>query len=122
MNLIATILTVLVGIEHLGIMGLEMFASPRTQAQSFDLDAEFTRQAPVRVLLANQGIYNGMLGLSLIASCFLFAGSTRLAVQLMLLVFVVVVALFGGWTATKKIWLLQLLPALLAAVAVALAI
>lgn len=104
MQLIAMILTVLVGIEHLGIMALEMFADPKTQAHSFDLDADFTRQPPVRVLLANQGIYNG------------------LAVQLMLLAFVVVVALYGGWTATKKIWLLQLLPALVAAVAVVIAI
>lgn len=122
MQLIAMILTVLVGIEHLGIMALEMFADPKTQAHSFDLDADFTRQPPVRVLLANQGIYNGMLGLALIASTFLFAGPTRLAVQLMLLAFVVVVALYGGWTATKKIWLLQLLPALVAAVAVVIAI
>jgi Protein of unknown function (DUF1304). len=32
----------------------------------------------------------------------------------MLLVFIMVVALFGGFTATRKIWLFQLLPAVLA--------
>lgn len=119
MHLLAVILVAFVGIEHLGIMALEMFAQPQRQAKAFDLDEDFVRQAQVRVLLANQGIYNGMLGLAILASFWLFKGPAQGLVQLMLLVFVAVVALFGGFTATKKIWLLQMLPAILALLALA---
>ena len=94
-------------------MILEMFAKPEKHAQSFDLNTEFTKQPEVRVLLANQGIYNGMLGLSILASFWLFYGNTQLTVQLLLLTFIAVVALYGGFTSTRKIWLLQMLPAII---------
>lgn len=122
MQLIATILVIFVGLEHLGIMGLEMFASPVKQAQAFDLNSEFTKQPEVKVLLANQGIYNGMLGISLLASFWIFSGNIQLAVQLLFLAFIVIVALYGGFTATHKIWFLQMLPALLAIIAICLII
>lgn len=118
MQIIATIFVIFVAIEHLGIMILEMFAKPEKQAQSFDLNTEFTKQPEVRVLLANQGIYNGMLGLSILASFWLFSGNTQLTVQLLLLTFIAVVALYGGFTSTRKIWLLQMLPAIIAIIAI----
>lgn len=118
MKIIAIILVVLVAVEHLGIMWLEMMGQPDKQAASFDLKPEFTKQPEVRVLLANQGIYNGMLGLSLLASFWLFAGNVQATVQLLLLAFIVIVAIYGGFTATRKIWLMQLLPALLALITV----
>lgn len=117
MLIIATILVVVVGIEHLGIMLLEMFGQPQQQAKSFDLSSDFTKVPEVRVLLANQGIYNGMLGLSLLLSFWLFSGSVQYSVQLLLLSYVAVVACYGGFTATKKIWLIQFLPAVLAIIA-----
>lgn len=122
MQLIATILVIFVGLEHLGIMGLEMFASPVKQAQAFDLNSEFTKQPEVKVLLANQGIYNGMLGIALLASFWIFSGNIQLAVQLLFLAFIVIVALYGGFTATHKIWFLQMLPSLLAIIAICLII
>lgn len=122
MQLIATILVIFVGLEHLGIMGLEMFASPVKQAQAFDLNSEFTKQPEVKVLLANQGIYNGMLGIALLASFWIFSGNIQLAVQLLFLAFIVIVALYGGFTATHKIWFLQMLPALLAIISICLII
>lgn len=122
MQIIATILVLIVGIEHLGIMVLEMMGKPERQAHAFDLDAKFTRQQPVRILLANQGIYNGMLGISLLASFWLFSGRNQLSVQLLLLAFIVIVALYGGFTATRKIWFLQMLPAILAMIAICLII
>lgn len=45
-----------------------------------------------RVSFANQGIYNGMLGLSLIISYWLFSGTVLIKVWLLLLSFVIVVA------------------------------
>lgn len=117
MLIIATILVAVIGIEHLGIMLLEMFGQPQQQAKSFDLSSDFTKIPEVRVLLANQGIYNGMLGLSLLLSFWLFNGPVQYNIQLLLLSFVAVVACYGGFTATKKIWLIQFLPAVLAIIA-----
>ena len=117
MLIIAIILVAVVGIEHLGIMLLEMFGQPQQQAKSFDLSSDFTKIPEVRVLLANQGIYNCMLGLLLLLSFWLFNGPVQYSIQLLLLSFVAVVACYGGFTATKKIWLIQLLPAVLAIIA-----
>lgn len=121
MLIIATCLIALVGIEHLAIMILEMFGQPRQQADAFDLPSDFTRIPEVGTLLANQGIYNGMLGLSLLLSFWIFTGPAQITVQFLLLAFVAVVALYGGFTATKKIWLIQLLPAVLSIIALWLA-
>mgnify|MGYP003605152787 FL=1 len=108
------ILTLIVAIEHLGIMLLEMFGTPRQQAQAFDMLLEYVKQPTARVALANQGIYNGMLGVLLIVSFFFFHGAVLVTVLRLLLGFIVIVALYGGMTATKKIWLVQLLPAAIA--------
>ncbi|KRL80603.1 hypothetical protein FC57_GL001227 [Lactobacillus ultunensis DSM 16047] len=64
--------------------------------------------------MANQGIYNGMLGLLMILAFFIFKAPVLYTVWELLLGLIVVVAIFGGFTATKKIFVVQLLPALLA--------
>ncbi|WP_295729842.1 DUF1304 domain-containing protein [uncultured Limosilactobacillus sp.] len=121
MLIIANCLILLVGIEHLGIMWVEMFGQPQQQAKAFDLSTNLTSTPEVRILFANQGIYNGMLGLSLLLTYWLFTGIEQATAQYLLLTFVVVVALYGGLTATKKIWLIQLLPAALAIITLILA-
>lgn len=108
------ILAWLVGIEHLGIMVLEMWASPKQQAKAFSLSVDYTKQPKARVSMANQGIYNGMLGLFVIATTWLFTGTAQLQVWALLLLFVIVVAFYGGLTVGKKVWIMQLLPAVLA--------
>lgn len=113
MGIAFEIVTILIGIEHLGIMVLEMFASPAKQAKAFDMEESFLRQKAARTSMANQGIYNGMLGVSLIASQFIFLGMTAIMVGRLLLIFVEVVGLYGALTATKKIWLFQFIPAVI---------
>lgn len=112
MTIAFTIVTILIGIEHLGIMLLEMFASPATQARAFELPDDFTKQPAARISFANQGVYNGVLGAALILSQWLFVGIVPIMVGRMLLLMVAIVGLYGGFTATKKIWLLQFLPAI----------
>lgn len=112
--MITMILVLIVAIEHLGIMFLEMFGSPAQQTQAFDMPLEYVKQPTAHVALANQGIYNGMLGILLIASFWLFHGPALVTVIRLLLGFIVVVALYGALTATRKIWLVQLLPAAIA--------
>lgn len=120
MNVIATVLTFLVGIEHIGICFLEIFGKPEMQANAFDMDLDFVKQPAARISMANQGIYNGMLGLLLILVYFVFKASIAFTVWQLLLTLIVVVAIFGGFTATKKIFLVQMLPALLALIFVTL--
>lgn len=100
--MLAIIVTMFVAIEHLGIMALEIFGNPAQQAKAFDLPLKFTQQHEAQVSFANQGIYNGALGAAIIASYWLFSGATLVLVWQMLLAFVMVVALFGALTATKK--------------------
>lgn len=111
---IGIVLTIIVGIEHIGIMWLEVFGKPELQAKSFDMDINFVKQPAAKTALANQGIYNGMLGLLILIAFFFFKMSTLITVWQLLLAFIVVVAIFGGFTASKKIFIVQMLPALLA--------
>lgn len=120
MNVIGTVLTFLVGIEHIGICFLEIFGKPEMQAKAFDMDLDFVKHPAARISMANQGIYNGMLGLLLILVYFVFKASIAFTVWQLLLTLIVVVAIFGGFTATKKIFLVQMLPALLALIFVTL--
>ena len=55
---IGILLTIIVGIEHIGIMWLEIFGKPDLQAKSFDMDVDFVKQPAAKTALANQGIYN----------------------------------------------------------------
>lgn len=55
-----------------------------------------------------------MLGLLLISTLWFFSGAVRFQVWSLLLLFVIVVAGYGGLTVGKKVWVLQMLPAVLA--------
>lgn len=114
MSTIGIVLTFIVGIEHIGICFLEIFGKPEMQARAFDMDINFVKQGAARISMANQGIYNGMLGLLLILVYFVFKAPVVFTVWELLLTLIVVVAIFGGFTATKKIFVVQMLPALLA--------
>ena len=111
---IGIVLTFIVGIEHIAICLLEVFGKPETKAKAFDMSIEFVQSDEAKTALANQGIYNGMLGLLLILCFFVFKGLVLVQVWQLILGLIVVVAIFGGFTATKKIFLVQMLPALLA--------
>ena len=78
------VLMMLIAIEHLGIMVMEIWGRPEQQARAFDLPVEYTRQRPARISFANQGIYNGMLGILIIASYWLVHGITLITVWQML--------------------------------------
>lgn len=104
-------LVCLIGLFHLYIMIVEMFASAETQAKLFAMDLEYVRQGPAQVALGNQGIYNGFLGLFMILAIFLFHGAAQVTVFSLLLLFVIVVGLYGTLTVTKKIFFVQALPA-----------
>lgn len=113
MTILITSLIILVALEHLGIMALEIWGHPAQQARAFGMPLAFVQQPQARTALANQGIYNGMLGLVILASWWLLAGTAQHITLALLLLFIVVVALFGSLTANRKIFWLQGCPALI---------
>lgn len=113
MTILFPILIGLLGVLHLGIMGLELWASPQTQAEAFAMPLSFVNQAPARTSLINQGIYNGALGAMFVFTFLLADNPTTWLVRMALAGFVLIVGLVGGFTATKKIFLIQCLPAVI---------
>ena len=110
--LLRNLLVAFVALEHLGVLVLEMFLfkSPAGR-RIFGTTPEFAAQAAP--LAANQGLYNGFLAAGLVWS---LAAPEPFAAQLRLffLVCVLVAAVFGAATASRRILVIQGLPALLA--------
>jgi putative membrane protein len=113
MEIIANILVGLVALEHLYILYLEMFAWETKGKKVFKtLRPELF--APTRVLAANQGLYNGFLAAGLIWSFFITDKAWSTNVATFFLGCVVVAGTYGAITASKKIFFIQGLPALVA--------
>jgi putative membrane protein len=116
MSIVVKVLIGLVAFEHVYFLMLEMFlwTTPRTRA-AFGMTAEQAEQT--KVLAANQGLYNGFLAAGLLWALVAPAAfATQLA--LFFLGCVLVAGIYGGFTANKRIWLLQALPAAVALAAV----
>ena len=121
MALLAMILVALVALEHIYILVLEMFlwTTPRGM-RAFGLKPEQAEQT--RVMAANQGLYNGFLAAGLIWSLLHPDAAIAFQLKLFFLGCVVVAGLYGGATASRKIFVIQALPAALALIAVVLAV
>jgi len=112
--LLRTVLVAFVALEHLGFLVLEMFLfkSPAGR-RIFRTTPEFAVQAAP--LAANQGLYNGFLAAGLAWS--LVAPEPLAApLRLFFLGCVIVAAVFGAATVSRRILFIQGLPALLALV------
>lgn len=112
--MLAKALVGLVALIHLYIVYLEMvlWDTPRGH-KAFGLKPDFARAS--RVLAANQGLYNGFLAAGLLWG--LALGEAGRAVQVFFLVCVAIAGLFGAATVSRKILLIQTLPAALALLA-----
>lgn len=118
MELLTLFIVALVAVEHIGIAILEMFVAPEKQAEAFDMPLDFVKQKNAQVALSNQGIYNGMLGVLILAMILFFTGAVLKTILILLMIYIIVVAVYGAVTVTKKILFLQGLPALIALVLV----
>ncbi|OOF81356.1 hypothetical protein BKG92_09095 [Rodentibacter ratti] len=113
MEILAHILTALVAIEHFYILYLEMFAIEGKRAKRiFGLTDEFIAQQKVKVMFANQGLYNGFLAAGIIFGYII----EQVSVIYFFLICVIIAAIFGAFTANKGIFVKQGLPAVLALV------
>jgi putative membrane protein len=116
---VATALIVLVAAIHVYIVVLEMvlWRTPRGM-QAFGTDQAFAdRSAP---LAMNQGLYNGFLVAGLVWGL-LAADPIGYQVRLFFLACVVVAGVFGGVTVSRRILIVQALPAALALAALLIA-
>lgn len=119
MHAVANVLVGLVALIHAYILVLEMFLwnTPRGRA-AFGTDPEFAGKSAT--LAANQGLYNGFLAAGLIWG--LIAGApTGYAAKIFFLVCVIIAGLYGAATVSRRILLVQSLPAALALAAVLIA-
>ncbi|GAB2487156.1 DUF1304 domain-containing protein [Algoriphagus taiwanensis] len=113
MELLSKILIGLIAALHLYFLWFEMFAWETTGRKIF-------RQLPkemfpkTKVLAANQGLYNGFLVAGLIWSLLIEDPKWSFYVGVFFLSCVLVAGIFGALTASKKIFFVQGLPALIA--------
>ena len=116
METIANILVGLVALEHLYILYLEMFAWETKGKKTFKGSLRPELFTPTKVLAANQGLYNGFLSAGLIWSFFITDKTWSTNVAIFFLSCVIVAGIYGAITASKKIFFIQALPAIVALV------
>jgi len=109
--MIATVLIALVALIHAYIVVLEMalWTTPRGR-KAFGMSVE--KAELTKVLAANQGLYNGFLVAGLVWG--LWLGDAGFQIKIFFLICVVAAGLYGAATVSRKILLIQAVPAALA--------
>ena len=112
MDIAIRIIVGIVALLHLYFMWFEMFAWETTGRRIFK---SFPRElfTPTKALAANQGLYNGFLSAGLIWTFFIENGTWADNITLFFLTCVSVAGVYGAFTADKKIFFVQSLPALI---------
>jgi putative membrane protein len=106
MSIITTILATLVALEFLYIFYLETLATTsETTGRVFNMTEDERKRQSVNTLFKNQGVYNGLLGLLLLFAIYL--SSSPLEFVRVILVYMILVAIYGAMTSSKKIILTQ---------------
>lgn len=111
--MIVKILIGLIALIHIYILWFEMFAwetRGRKVFRNFPSDL-FPK---TKTLAANQGLYNGFLAAGLIWTFFIENIEWKINVSIFFLSCVAIAGIYGTITASKKIFFVQALPALLA--------
>lgn len=113
MYVISKILIVIIALFHLYILWLEMFAWTTKAKKVFRTipDDLFEK---TKVLAANQGLYNGFLAAGLVWSLFVSDEIWSKNIALFFLSCVTIAGIYGAYSASKKIFFVQALPAIIA--------
>ena len=116
MTAIAIVAVLLVAALHGYILVLEMFLwqTPRGM-KAFGTDPEFAKHSAT--LAANLGLYNGFMAAGLVLGVIL-ADPTGEKFQLFFLGCVILAGLYGAYTVSRRILVVQALPAFVALLAV----
>lgn len=111
--MLAQTLIALIALFHVYILWMEMFAwttRGRKVFRGFPKDLF----EPTKVMAANQGLYNGFLAAGLIWTFFIEDPLWKINVSLFFLTCVSIAGIYGGYSADKKIFYVQAVPALIA--------
>ena len=102
MSIVTTILTVLVAL----LFFLETFATDSdSTSRVFNIEKEELQRPNLNTLFKNQGAYNGLIGVGLLYGTFLSKNPKEIVG--MLLIYIILIAIYGGLTSDKKIILKQ---------------
>ncbi len=114
MRVVATVFIVLVAATHVYFLILEMFLW-RTPfgRRTFGTTAEVAESSAV--LAANQGLYNGFLAAGLLWALVWYGVAGGRAILTFFLACIVVAGIYGGVTVSRRIVLVQAVPAAIAA-------
>ena len=116
MHALALALVALVALEHASFFVLESFLWTKPLGRkTFRMSAE--QAAATRTLAVNQGVYNAFLAAGLVWGMLHPSALTGLQVMFFFLLCVVVAGAVGAATVSRRIFVVQAVPALLALVA-----
>src|ERR1700681_3598576 len=115
MSLIANILVALVALLHVYFLVLEMFLWTKPIGlQTFHQSLAKAQESAV--LAANQGLYNGFLAAGLVWGLLHPAPAVAFQIKIFFLACVVIAGIYGAVTVSKRILMVQALPAAIALV------
>lgn len=112
MKTIGVILIALVAVEHLYFLWLEMFAWETKGKEVFKMLPPNLFK-PTKTLAANQGLYNGFLAAGLIWTLFITNDLWSFYISVFFLSCVSIAGIYGALTASKRIFFVQALPAII---------
>ncbi|MDQ1645653.1 MAG: putative rane protein [Cryptosporangiaceae bacterium] len=120
MSVAAAVLVGVIAVLHLYFLVLEMFlwTTPRGR-KTFGTSVE--EAETTKVLAANQGLYNGFLAAGLVWSLVAGSAGVRFQFQVFFLLCVIAAGLYGAATVSKRILVVQAVPAAVALALVLLA-
>ncbi len=118
MTLASKILIGMVALEHLYFLWLEMFAWETEGKKAFKGAIPDELFKHTKTLAANQGLYNGFLAAGLIWTYFITDQNWSQNIAIFFLSCVIVAALYGAYSASKKILFIQGAPAAVAIIIV----
>ena len=106
MTILTTVLTVLVALLFFYIMYLETFMTVSDKTSKvFNISKEELKRPALYVLFKNQGVYNGLIGVLLLYGAFFASNKKEFVCAI--LIYTVLVALYGSVMSDKKIILKQ---------------
>ena len=106
MHIISQVLIALVSLLFLYIMYLETIATSAAKTSKvFNIPQDVLREKHFTTLMKNQGVYNGLIALALLYSAFCSENGKELSC--ILLVYCVLVAIYGALTSSWKILIKQ---------------
>ncbi|MBM6499386.1 DUF1304 domain-containing protein [Flavobacterium macrobrachii] len=112
MNLLSQIIVGFIAVLHIYILWLEMFAWTTRAKKVFKTIPE-DQFEKTKVMAANQGLYNGFLAAGLIWSLLICDATWSKNLALFFLGCVLVAGIYGALTASKRIFFVQAVPAIL---------